>query len=100
MQKQRDFLGTLKWSYDDDRLEIKENFTQNGALEVQLIDPKVFSDESLVGQSTNDVFGFTLLDQSKKEVSTRKLGTLDMSIEDETGVIIWLGAQTGGRQHI
>ncbi len=99
--KQRDFLGTLKWSYDDDRLEIKENFTQNGALEVQLIDPKVFSDESLVGQSTNDVFGFTLLDQSKKEVSTRKLGTLDMSIEDETGVnyLAW-GPDWGAAAHL
>ncbi|NCP67542.1 hypothetical protein GW756_04690 [bacterium] len=99
--RNRDLLGTFKWVYSDQKLEIKENFTQNGALEIQLIDPKVYSDESLVGNSTNAGFGYVLLDQSKKEMTSRKLGSLEASIENETGTnyLAW-GPDWGAAAHV
>jgi hypothetical protein len=99
--KNRDSLGQLKWVFADDRLEIKENLTQNGALEVQIIDSKVYTDESLVGNSTNQDFGYVLLDQSKKELGSRQLGSLDASIENETGTnyLAW-GPDWGAAAHV
>ena len=97
----RDRVGVLNWVYDNKDLEIKTTFTRNGALEIKLIDPQVYSDESLVGNSTTGDFGYVLLDRVQKEQTSRKLGSLESSIEDESGTnyLAW-GTRWGTAAHV
>lgn len=101
LYRNRDLLGEITWQFADERLEIKELFTQNGALEVKLIDTSVFTRESLVGTSTNDAYGYVFLDQALKEYGSRKLGSLELSAEDETGTnyLAW-GPDWGMAAHL
>jgi hypothetical protein len=99
--RNRDLLGTLTWVFAEDEIEIKTVFTQNGALEVKLIDPKVFTLESLVGDTNNDEYGYVLLDQNRSEPRNRILGSMATSIENETGTnyLAW-GPDWGAAAHL